>query len=55
MYLKLSYYHTLYKRVITVIVAGPVTFKDGYAYFNDSGHPSMVEIENVRVIEPIED
>lgn len=49
--MKITYYHTLYKRLVTDIVAGDITFMDGKVYFSSKGHGCCIEVEYVVSIE----
>lgn len=52
--LKITYYHTLYKRDVTDIVCGGIEFKNGYVVFSSSGHKYAVGLVYVKAIEPLE-
>lgn len=49
--MKITYFHTLYKRNVTCNVAGNIEFKDGYANFAAGGHRYSVGIEYIVAIE----
>ena len=53
--IKITYYHTLYKRNVTEHVADDIVFKDGKAVFSSMGYRQAVEAEYIVSIEPIED
>lgn len=53
--MKITYYHTLYKRNVTDIVAGSIEVKDGKVVFASGGHRYAVELENIVSIDPIEE
>ena len=57
MYLKITYYHTLYKRDVTEI-CGEVKFHytdHVYVTFASGGHGYLVDAKYIKAIEPIED
>lgn len=53
--MKITFWHTLYKRECTYNVCGNITFKDGRAVFNSGGHGVAIESEYIISIEPLED
>ena len=53
--MKITFWHTLYKRECTYNVFENVTFKDGRACFNSGGQEVAIETEYIISIEPLED
>lgn len=53
--MKITYYHTLYKRNVTDIVAGSIRIKDGKAIFASGGHKYAIDLVYIVSIEPIEE
>lgn len=53
--IKITYFHTLYKKNVTSIVFGDIEFKDGQVYFSASGHRYAVLVEHIVSIQKIED
>lgn len=53
--MKITYYHTLYKRNVTGIVAGSIEVKDGKAVFASGGHKYAIDLDRIVSIEPIEE
>lgn len=45
--MKITYYHTLYKQNVTALVAGDITFKDGYVYFHSFGSGYAIEAKYI--------
>lgn len=59
MYSKITYYDTLYKRIVTDIVAGAIEFENTpsgpAAVFCSMGHREMIHVKHIKSIEPLED
>jgi len=59
--LTITYYHTLYKRLVTEPVAGKVTFPTDaatgktYAVYASGGHHHQIEIEHIVSIDYTEE
>jgi len=49
-YFKVTYYHTLYRREVTIITDEVRFDDDGYARFSHMGHKEAVQIQYVRKI-----
>lgn len=53
--MKITYYHTLYKREVTNIVTGNIDFKDGKAFYAAHGRKYCVEIKYIVSITDLEE
>jgi hypothetical protein len=53
--MKVTYYSTLYKRDVTVIVLETVVFDEGMIKFASGGHKYAVDLKYVKKIESLED
>ena len=49
--MKITYFHTLYKKEVTANVCGEIEFKDRMAWFSSGGHYYAVEVKYIRKIE----
>lgn len=49
-FIKLTYYHTMYQKDVTVIVDKIKFDEDGYARFAHMGHKEAVEIKYIRKV-----
>lgn len=45
--MKITYYHTLYKKNVTALVAGDISFKDGYVHFASFGRRYAIEAQYI--------
>jgi len=53
--MRITFYHTLYKKLVTENVFGDIVFRDGCVVYSTGGHRHAVEYEYVRKIEVAED
>ena len=57
MYAKITYYHTLYKRDVTLITCGKINFHftdHAFVTFKSGGHGYLVDTQYIKCIEPME-
>ena len=58
MYMKITYYHTLYKKDVTAIVCGSIEFHytdHAYITFKSGGHGYLVDAQYIKSIAPLND
>ena len=55
MYMRITYWDTLYNRDASMIVCGEIKFDQDGAHFASMGHRHLISIKNIIKIEAIED
>ena len=52
-YVRMTYFHSLYKRNETVLVCGGIEFSNGMCVFKSGGRGYAVPVQNIVSIEPV--